>query len=281
VLYFRHWAWTMTHFEILLSLSITGFEAALCVFVYTRQLQRRLPYFSAYATTILICSLGLSLIFWRFGFRSVTSYYADWIALAVSVLARSACIVELCRDVLRAYRGIWALSWRILGLLTSSLCLHAALDARGQPNWIATYGLTLERDIAISSVVVLIVLFLIGDYYRIPLEPLQKWIALGICFFCVIEFVNNTVLRDLFIEYTNSWSAMKGRVDHVNEVWNTVYVSASLVTLGMWCFMLRKPLPEPSKAPVLLPSGIYQELSPAVNLRLRAFNDRLQEMLKP
>jgi hypothetical protein len=271
----------MTRFEILLSLSVTGFEAVLCVFVFTRHLQKRLPYFSAYATTMLICSLGLSFIFWHFGFRSVTSYYADWIALAVSVLARSSCIVELCRYALRAYRGIWALAWRILGLLTLTLFVHAALDARGQPNWIAVYGLTLERDIAISSVVILIVLFLISDYYRIPLDSLQKWIALGICFFCVIEFVNNTVLRDLFIKYMISWSAMKNRVDHVNEVWNTVYVSAALVTLGMWCFVLRKQLPEPSRAPVLLPSEIYRELSPAVNLRLRAFNDRLQEMLKP
>ncbi|MGD0908683.1 MAG: hypothetical protein ABSA96_13955, partial [Candidatus Acidiferrales bacterium] len=66
-----------------------------------------------------------------------------------------------------------------------------------------------------------------------------------------------------------------------NEVWNTVNVSASLVTLGTWSSMLRKPLPEPSRDPVLLPSELYEELSPAVNLRLRAFNDRLQEMLKP
>jgi hypothetical protein len=232
-------------------------------------------------TTLLVCSAGLSIIFWRFGFRSLTSYYADWIALACTVLARSACIVELCRYGLKAYRGIWALSWRILGVLTISLCLHAALDARGQPDWIATYGLTLERDIAISSVAILIVLFLITDYYRIPLDSLHKWVALGICFFCVIEFVNNTVLRDFFVKYMISWGAMKDRVDHVNEVWNTVYVSATLATLGIWCFMLRKPLPEPSRPPVLLPDGIYQDLSPAVNLRLRAFNDRLQEMLKP
>jgi hypothetical protein len=271
----------MTHFELLLSLSVTGFEISLCVFVFTRRLQERLPAFSVYAATMLICSLLLSLIFWRAGFRSVTSYYADWIALAISVLARSACIVELCRYALLAYRGIWALAWRLLGLLTLSLCLHAALDARGQPNWIAAYGLTLERDVALSSVAILIVLFLITDYYRIPLESLQKWIALGICFFCVIEFVNNTVLRDLFLTYMISWSAMKNRVDHVNEVWNTVYVSATLVTLGMWCYLLRKPLPEPYKPPVLLPSEVYRELSPAVNLRLRAFNDRLQEMLKP
>jgi len=274
----------MTRFEILLSLSVTGFETALCVFVYGRHLERRLPYFAVYATTMLIWSLVLSVVFWRFGFRSLTAYYTSCTAIAAVVLARSSCIVELCRQALRAYRGIWALAWRILALLTLSFCVHAALDARGQPNWIAVYQLTIERDIAVSSVVILIVLFLITDYYRIPWEPLQKWIALGIAFFCLIEFVNNTVLRELFIKSLmpwSPWSAMKDQVNHVNSVWNAVYVSATVVTLGMWCFLLRKPLPEPSRVPVLLPSEIYQELSPAVNLRLRAFNDRLQEMLKP
>jgi hypothetical protein len=31
---------------------------------------------------------------------------------------------------------------------------------------------------------------------------------------------------------------------------------------------------------VLLPAEVYRELSPAVNLRLRAFNDRLMGLLK-
>ena len=39
----------------------------------------------------------------------------------------------------------------------------------------------------------------------------------------------------------------------------------------------RQPAPEPD----LLPAEVYGTLSPAVNLRLRAFNERLQEMLKP
>jgi len=271
----------MTRFEILLSLTVTGFEAALCVFVYARHLEKRLPYFATYAAAMLISNLALSFVFWRFGFRSHTAYYTFCTATAAVVLVRSFCIVELCRNALHAYRGIWELAWRLLALLTFSFCAHAALDARGQPNWIAVYQLTIQRDIAVSSVAILIVLFLITDYYRIPWELLQKWIALGICFFCLIEFVNNAVLRDVFIKYMIRWNAMKDQIDHVNGVWNIVYVSATLVTLGMWCFVLRKPLPEPSRVPVLLPTEVYQELSPAVNLRLRAFNDRLQEMLKP
>ena len=35
------------------------------------------------------------------------------------------------------------------------------------------------------------------------------------------------------------------------------------------------------RAPVLLPAEVYRELSPAINLRLSAFNDRLVELLKP
>jgi hypothetical protein len=44
---------------------------------------------------------------------------------------------------------------------------------------------------------------------------------------------------------------------------------------------LRKPLPVLAKDPGLLPASVYEEFSPALNLYLRAFNDRLQELLKP
>jgi hypothetical protein len=155
------------------------------------------------------------------------------------------------------------------------------LDAKGQPNWIAVYGLTIERDIEITSLAILVVLFLIGDYYRVPVASLEKYVAAGFCFFCAVAVVNNTVLRDMLTKYMFSWAAMRPEVERVNATWNTIQVAASFVALSIWCFALRKPLPEPSRGPVLLPVEVYQQLSPAVNLRLRAFNDRLQEMLKP
>jgi hypothetical protein len=271
----------MTHYEIFLSLSVTGFEAAVCFLVYARHLQKQLPLFAVYATTLLTCNLCLSFVYGHFGFRTATSYYFNLVAAAAIIVARSAAIAELCRYSLRAYRGIWALSWRILGLMTLSFFVHAALDARGQPNWIATYRLTIERDIAISSAVILVCLFLIGNYYRLPMEPIQKWIALSICFFCIIDFANSTVLRDLFASYMSSWTTMKLQIERVNEFWNTIEVFATLSCLGIWCYALRNPLPALAEAPVLLPAEIYRELSPTINMRLRAFNDRLVEMLKP
>jgi hypothetical protein len=59
-----------------------------------------------------------------------------------------------------------------------------------------------------------------------------------------------------------------------------IRTSGEIISISIWCYALRKPLPAPAKDPVLLPAEVYRELSPAVNLRLRAFNDRLMGLLK-
>jgi len=271
----------MTRYELFLTASVAGLDILLCILAYSRKLQKRLPFFTAYVTAILAASLIQDFAYAHFGFRTNISFYFAAIAYGFVLLARSAAVAELCRNSLKPYQGIWSLTWRLLGLMSLFLLVRAAIDARGQPNWFAAYGLTIERDVEIASFLILATMLLIGNYYRLPIEPLQKWIALGICFFCVIEFVNSMALRNLFIEYMSSWSGMKAQVDRVNAIWNTICVAASSISMGGWCFLLRKPLPEPARRPVLLPAEVYQELAPAINLRLRAFNDRLLEVLKP
>ncbi|MGH9679177.1 MAG: hypothetical protein ACRD4Y_04445, partial [Candidatus Acidiferrales bacterium] len=194
---------------------------------------------------------------------------------------RSAAIAELCRDSLKAYQGIWGVTWRLLGMMSLLLIIHAAIDAQGQPNWFTAYGLTIERDIDIASFFILATVLAVGKYYRLRIEPFQQWIAIGICFYCLIVFADNTVVRDLFVQYRPSWTSMKSQLDRLNDLRSTIFIAASCLTIGSWCFLLRKPLPVPAKAPELLPVEIYQELSPAINLRLRELNDRLLEMLKP
>jgi hypothetical protein len=54
-----------------------------------------------------------------------------------------------------------------------------------------------------------------------------------------------------------------------------------MFTMGIWCFALRKPLPAQTESPVLLPVEVYREMSPAINMRLATFNDRLVGLLKP
>ena len=146
----------MNHIERILYWSTLLFEVMLCALVYARKLRSRLPFFSAYATVFLTCSLATGLIYRQFGYHSPVSYYAIWVIIGVNLLVRSFAIAEICRYKLQSYRGVWALAWRVLSLLTIFSLGHAAIDAWGQRNWIAIYVLTIERDVGLSSVAVLL-----------------------------------------------------------------------------------------------------------------------------
>src|SRR5271169_5632098 len=104
----------MTHYESFLATLIQGFDILLCVLVFARHLERRLPFFALFAGTILATNFGTAAVADFFGFRTSTYFYAWWIAVAATLLTRSLAIAELCSQVLRAYRGIWALAWRML-----------------------------------------------------------------------------------------------------------------------------------------------------------------------
>ena len=280
----------MTSQELLLYWSMVGFEILLCGLVYFRNVQRRLPFFAIYANLLLLSSLGVKLVYQHFGFRSPVSYNAAWIAAGIVGIARFVAVGELCRFELRAYRGIWALTWRILALLAAFLLGHAAVDAWGQVGGPAIYGLTIERDVAITSIAILLALLLIRKYYGLTLEPLLMWIAVGMCVISVIDILNNAMLYKVFTgplvfwffgRYTSSWAALQTQVERANDLWNVIRTFGFVSSITIWCYALRKPLPAPATEPVLLPAEVYRELSPVVNVRLRAFNTRLLEILKP
>ncbi len=280
----------MNHLESFLSWATLSFEIVLCGFVFSRKVQRILPFFAAYACVILTCTIGVWLTYQYFGFTSPPSYYAYWGSILLNAGARSLAIAELCQYGLRAYRGIWALAWRVLTAMSVLLFARAAMDAWGQPNKVAIYGATLDRDLSLASIVILAALLLIRAYYGLALEPLQKSIAIGICFICAVDVIGNVILRNLFTGYLFPWfltsqkalwPALRPRIEHVVDMWSTVHLFSFMFAMGIWSFALRKPVPAPSKSPVLLPAEVYREMSPAINMRLTTFNDRLVELLKP
>jgi hypothetical protein len=271
----------MDHRESVLYWSTAGLQIILCILVYVRKLHQRLLFFTIYATVLATGTLGIQLVYHRFGFHSPESGSAYWIVTMVDIGGASLAVAELCRYRLRAFKGIWGLAWRGLTLLTVFFFANALIDAWGQPNKIAIYGLTIGRDFGISSVAILLAVLLIRNYYGLGLEPLEKAIATGMCLFCIVDTASNTMLKDFVSSYISSWSEHTSQIARAGDLWNAIQSSAFIASLTIWCFAMRKPLPAPAKEPVLLPAEVYRQLSPAVNLRLRAFNDRLQELLKP
>lgn len=280
----------MNHLEAALQWSTILFEVALCGFVFVRKLQRVLPLFSIYAYVLLADTTVLWLTYKYSGFSSFASYYVFYGTLILNAIARSLAILELCRYGLSAYRGIWALAWRILAVCSVFLLAHVVMDAWGQPNKVAIYGLTIDRDLALAAIVILGVLLLIRNYYGLGLNPLQRAVAAGICFICAIDLIGETVLRSVYTGYLFNWflesqkaqwQALRPALMRANDLWSTVHLFCFMLAMGIWCFALRKPVPALSESPVLLPVEVYRELSPAINMRLATFNNRLVELLKP
>jgi hypothetical protein len=280
----------MNYLEAALSWLTLGFVAVLCGLVFARRAYRVVPFFAAYSCILLANSIVVSLVYRIFGFNSLTSYYFYWILLLLNAAMRSLAIAELCRYKLRAYRGIWELAWRVLAGLSAAFLLHAAFDAWGQPNHLAMYSLTLDRDLDIASVAILAALLLIHNYYGLLLEPLQRKIAAGICFVCAVDVIGDTIVRGLFTGYLfpffgSNQSSIGSSVirfyERINDQWSTVHLFTFMAAMGIWCYALRKPIPARAEAPELLPAEVYREFSPAINMRLATFNDRLVELLKP
>jgi len=281
----------MNRLETALSSLSVAFQIVLCGFVFARKAQRVLPFFAAYSFVVLAGSVVVWLVYQGFGFHSLAAYYCYWTSILLNAMMRSLAIAELCRYKLRLYRGIWGLVWRVLAGISVLFLAHAAFDTWGQPNRLAIYGLTLDRDLAIASVAILAALLLVHDYYRLPLEPLQTTLAAGICLVCTVDIVGDTILRTLFSgplfpfivtsTRTPIWLAFERQLVRVTDIWSTVHLISFMAAIGIWCFALRKPIPESAGALLLPSSELYREMSPAINLRLRAFNDRLVELLKP
>jgi hypothetical protein len=280
----------MNNLETFLSWSIFTFEVALCGFLFTRKVHRILPFFTAYATMLLANMITVWFAYHAFGLFSVVSYYCYWISILANAGMRSLAIAELCRFKLGGYRGLWELVWRALAGLSVLFLLHAAFDTWGQPNRFAIYSLTFDRDLDIASVGILGTLLLIHNYYGLSLEPLQRTIAAGICFISAVDIIGDTILRGIYTGYlfpmftanrTSLWYALKPYFEYINDIWGTVHLFCFMAAIGIWCYALRKPVPAASESPALLPAEVYRELSPAINLRLATFNDRLVELMKP
>jgi len=253
----------LTRSDYVLWIVSTVLQLAVCGLVLRGGLYLRLPAFSAYVWLNL---LTLALVWWaylRLGYSSM--FYIGWAAFGVALLARGLVVGELCRRVLRLYRGVWALAWRLLVGAAMLLLVYAGLAAYGTRDRLETFFMTAERGMELAAAIVLLLLLVISSYYRIPVPMLEGMLALGLGVWSLLQVVNNVALL-LWPNYYAWGSAVK-------------MVSFQLVLL-IWIAALRKPVLHEAPAPALLPQTVYDELAPQTNLRLRLLNERLLEIFK-
>ncbi len=242
-------------------------DVLVCALALRRRLYLRLPMFTSYLALLVTRTFILWWFYLDPGYNSHVTFYYFWVTQGILLAARAAAIAEIAWRALRGYRGIWALGWRLLGGVALLLLVHAALDARGNSAWIATFLVAAERDLELAVVGVLVLLLAICRYYSIRLEPVQRMVAFGMGFYSALQVFNNSVLQVWLPGYF--------------QVWNDIRMVSFQVALVMWIVALWRPLPVVMPAPTLLPQTVYDELSPQMNYRLRVLNQRLLELLRP
>jgi len=230
---------------------------------------RRIPIFTAYIMSNVCQAVALYLTYREFGLRSHTSVTIAWVSESATLLLRVFATSELVRLILRPYRGIWALGWRVLAIAFGAVFTFALVDSWHNLLWAIVL---LDRGFHLAFAVALTACLLLVHYYLIPIHPVYRSLLAGFCFYSCMVVLANTIGGQIYARGNHN----------VQIVWQMATMGAFVVVLAVWAAALRRPLPEPiSPDRPEEAERAYWAMSPQINERLRLLNEQLSRFWKP
>lgn len=245
-------------------------QIALCVLLFTRGHFRAIPAFTLYVACNLLQAVLLLLIYRDVGFSASAAVFISWISQAVVLAVKGLVVVEICNGILRPYRGIWALAWRLLLGAALLVLLIAAIEAAFS---FRVAALIAHRGLELAIAVALVGLLVLVRHYSIPAQPALKALAAGFCLYSCLVVIVNLVVEQWLVR-------LEPRLAGLETTWNEVLLVAFILMLGYWGAALWHPLPAGEAKPALLSDSEYREFSFEIHSSLRVLNDRLAEMLR-
>jgi hypothetical protein len=241
-------------------------EAVVCGLALRRRLYGRFRLFAIYLCALVPCDIIRWIPILTLGLESRTAFWTYWLSQFLMMLLRAGVVVEICHDVLAPYPGVWKLCRAVLISVAAVVVTTAMVTAEPRGPWITRSILTAERGTELAILGTLLFALAFCRYYRIPTGFVNGLLALGLGVYSAIQVTNNT--------FFNHWLAL------YMPYWQEVRVQGFNIVLLIWFVALRKPFPATQRAPVMLDSEVYAELTPQLNTRLRQLNSRLEDLLK-
>jgi hypothetical protein len=236
----------------------SAMEAALLALLVLRKQYREFPFFSAYILAILLQSAALFLSYSYWGFDTLISSRIAWISQGVVILVRGLVVMELCRSLVGPYRGVWALTWRVLLVCATIVLSYSLLGSKFS---ISAAIVNADRGLELTIATVVVVVFLFASYYGIIAQARIQFLAAGLCLYSCFSVINDSLLERWLKSFSN--------------VWNFMAAVCFLANLALWFWAFSRPATTEVSRTVLLPRETYRLLSPQLNLQLRQLNDRL------
>lgn len=240
----------------------TLLECALLGALVWRRTYRSYPLFAAYVFSILLQSVTTATLYRRTGLEREMVWNIAWGTQAVVTVMRSLALVELIQKILARYAGIWAFARRVLLSAGAVVLLFAAVSSKGLYQWVI---MDMVRGLELAIAVVIVTMFLFARYYRLPLHPLARALAVGLCLYSSFYVLDYSLLEKVVQQYANYW--------------NFLGVVAFLSSLLVWVTAVsRYPHQQEEAQPNTLSPEAYGQLSAQLNLRLHLLNRQLSQL---
>jgi hypothetical protein len=243
----------------------TVLRLVLCTLILRHRAYRQIPFFSAFVFLATVRTLALWWIYHDPDIEAGIVFNVYWATQMLQVASRGLAAGEICWLVLRAYPGIWALTWRLLAGVGGALVVFALLGALEETRWVPPVVLRAERGLELAVIGLLVALFAVTRYYGIRVAPVVKYLALGLGVHAVIQSLNNSLFQ--MSANFEAW-------------WGGIRVMSLNLALFVWILGLRQPIALPARPTAQLYSEPYEQWAPQVSHRLRELNERLLGMLR-
>jgi hypothetical protein len=238
-------------------------EWALLFFLFKNKLYRQLKFFSVYLLVLSIqepVGWWVSFLPW---FNSIAWGNTFWSIQFLLLLLRLLTIAEISRRSLIPYPAVWGFGWRVLSAAAAILLSWTALSAfQGGHHLRIFIGVGFQR-FEIMQAVLLLLLLLLGVYYRVRLSQLNRLILIGICIYSAIQIANDPLLLAKI---------------PADSVWQHIRRDSFLIPLVIWTYAVWRWGGNSIAPADLISQEKYDELAPQIHDRLKELNEKLSDM---
>ena len=241
----------------------TALELALFVQLLRRKLPRSYPLFFTYVASAILQSAAVAVLYRNPDLDKMTVWKLAWGTQGIVVIFRALALVELHRRVLSPYVGIWALARRLFLGVAAAVIAYDLLLSKGQWQWLILNGV---RGLELAMAAVIVTMLWFARYYRVPVNQLQRALAVGMCLYSAFYVINYSLLEKVVQQYA--------------VLWNFLGMFAFIASLLVWIGAAsRSTAVEEVTVPQTIPAEVYGMISSEVNTRLILLNRQLMQFL--
>jgi hypothetical protein len=233
-------------------------QCTLVVLLISRRNHLQFPAFTLYLAGSVAQNILQFAAYEHWGFASRPALEFAWGLQTAIILLRAMAVLEICRQVFANYRGIWAFIWRTMVISVALIATFSMVLGNRDLGYRILYA---DRTISLVLAFTVVALLVFARYYRVQAEDPIRSLAIGFFLYSCFEVLNDTLLEASPKSYAPMWNFL-----------GTVSFTSSVL---VWGWALRRSAAQIAEAPEMLASSVYQALSPEVNRRLSALNERL------